>query len=70
MRVTQAYRFALDPTPRQMRALASHVGAARFAFNWGLDSSRIDLTNAPQVLSSTCHGRFRRYAASGIRPST
>jgi putative transposase len=36
MRVTQAYRFALDPTPRQMRALASHVGAARFAFNWGL----------------------------------
>jgi putative transposase len=34
--VHQAYRFALDPTPRQQRALASHVGAARFAFNWGL----------------------------------
>jgi IS605 OrfB family transposase len=34
--VVQAYRFALDPTPRQVRALASHCGAARFAFNWGL----------------------------------
>jgi putative transposase len=34
--VHQAYRFALDPTPRQQGQLASHVGAARFAFNWGL----------------------------------
>jgi putative transposase len=34
--VTQAYRFALDPTPRHRRALASHCGAARYAYNWGL----------------------------------
>lgn len=34
--VIQAYRFALDPTPKQQRALASHCGAARFTFNWGL----------------------------------
>jgi putative transposase len=34
--VMQAYRFALDPTPRQQGQLASHTGAARFAFNWGL----------------------------------
>ena len=34
--VIQAYRFALDPSPVQARALASHCGAARFAFNWGL----------------------------------
>jgi putative transposase len=32
----QAYRFALDPTPAQARALASHCGAARKAFNEGL----------------------------------
>jgi len=32
----QAYRFALDPTPAQVRALASHCGAARKAFNEGL----------------------------------
>ena len=34
--VTQAYKFALDPTPAQERALWSHAGAARFAWNWGL----------------------------------
>lgn len=31
-----AYRYALDPTPAQERALRSHAGAARVAFNWGL----------------------------------
>jgi transposase len=31
-----ACRFALDPTPAQERALRSHAGAARVAFNWGL----------------------------------
>ncbi|MEV6859849.1 IS607 family element RNA-guided endonuclease TnpB [Streptosporangium subroseum] len=36
MRVHQAYRYALDPTPEQAAALASHCGAARVAFNWGL----------------------------------
>jgi putative transposase len=29
----QAYRFALDPTPTQLRALVSQAGAARFAHN-------------------------------------
>lgn len=36
MKVSQAYRFALDPSPPQGRALRSHAGAARFAWNWGL----------------------------------
>jgi putative transposase len=36
VRVTQAYRFALEPAPAQDRALRSHAGAARFAWNWGL----------------------------------
>src|SRR5919204_3501167 len=42
--VLQAYRFALDPTARQRRSLASHVGAARFAYNWGLElvKTRLD----------------------------
>jgi putative transposase len=34
--VTQGYRFALDPTPRQVGDLRRHCGAARVAFNWGL----------------------------------
>ncbi len=32
----QAYRFALDPSPAEERALWSHCGAARLALNWGL----------------------------------
>jgi putative transposase len=38
-----AYRFALDPTPAQARALRSHAGAARVAFNWGLARVRANL---------------------------
>lgn len=46
--VKQAYRYALDPTPRQARALSSHCGAARFAYNWGLAlvKERIDAHHA------------------------
>jgi putative transposase len=36
MRVHQAFRYALVPNNAQRSALASHAGAARFAFNWGL----------------------------------
>jgi putative transposase len=35
--VHQAYRFALDPTPRQQGRLASATGGSRFAYNWGLE---------------------------------
>ena len=34
--VTQAYKFALDPTPTITRRFTSHAGGARFAYNWGL----------------------------------
>ncbi|MFG1874182.1 IS607 family element RNA-guided endonuclease TnpB [Sphaerisporangium sp. NPDC049003] len=44
MKVTQAYRYALDPTPGQAAALASHCGAARFAFNWGLGVVKVALS--------------------------
>jgi putative transposase len=32
----QAFRFELDPSDRTRSALASHCGASRFAYNWGL----------------------------------
>lgn len=38
-----AYRYALDPTPAQERALRSHAGAARVAFNWGLARAKANL---------------------------
>ncbi|WP_207783818.1 IS607 family element RNA-guided endonuclease TnpB [Micromonospora globispora] len=34
--VVQAYRFALDPGGRQEKALRSHCGAARAAYNWAV----------------------------------
>ncbi|WP_349815168.1 IS607 family element RNA-guided endonuclease TnpB [Curtobacterium sp. MCBD17_040] len=39
----RAYRFALDPTPAQTRALLSHAGAARVAFNTMLAVVRANL---------------------------
>lgn len=38
-----AYRFALDATLAQERALRSHAGAARVAFNWGLARVKANL---------------------------
>jgi putative transposase len=35
MWVMQAFRFELDPSCTARRSLAQHVGAARFAYNWG-----------------------------------
>ena len=32
----EAVKVQLDPTPRQERLMASHAGAARFAYNAGL----------------------------------
>jgi putative transposase len=34
--VNQAYRFALDLSPAQERAVLGHAGAARKAYNWAL----------------------------------
>jgi putative transposase len=48
--VLQAYQFALDPVPRTQGSLASHTGAALFAYNWGLElvKSRLDQRRAGQ----------------------
>jgi putative transposase len=37
MWVNQAFRFELAPNKDQRKALAQHIGAARFAYNWGLE---------------------------------
>ena len=39
----QAYRFALDPTPAQERALRSHAGARNFAFDTMLAAVKANL---------------------------
>ncbi|MCU1490180.1 MAG: transposase [Acidimicrobiaceae bacterium] len=45
MLVHQAFRFELDPDNHVRSSLASHCGASRFAYNWGLAlvKARLDL---------------------------
>ena len=65
MTVVQAYRFALDPTARQQRALASHEGAARFAFNRLLTEVKADIdrhhAGEPTVLDGWSLPALRRH---------
>ncbi len=37
MLVHKAYRYELDPNNHQKSSLYNHAGAARFAYNWGLE---------------------------------
>ena len=60
--VAQAYRFALDPTPAQRRALASHAGGARFAHN-----HLLALVKA--VLDQRAAERTYGVAEAGLTPS-
>lgn len=57
MTVRHAYRFALDPTALQRRALSSHCGAARFAFNWGLE--QVKMAMALRELELCLYGEVR-----------
>ncbi|HEY5092747.1 MAG TPA: RNA-guided endonuclease TnpB family protein [Acidimicrobiales bacterium] len=50
--VTQAYRFAIDPSPVQANALRSHIGGTRFAYNalLGLVKVNWDENHAKKVV--------------------
>ncbi|WP_376791689.1 RNA-guided endonuclease InsQ/TnpB family protein [Thermoflexus sp.] len=52
MRVTQAFRLELDPNRAARMALAKHVGAARFAYNWGLARCREALAQGRRLPSA------------------
>ncbi|MHB8335760.1 MAG: helix-turn-helix domain-containing protein [Acidimicrobiales bacterium] len=58
--VTQAYAYALDPTPDQANLLRSHIGGSRFAYNTLLglvkdnwDENRVK-KDAGEVVSKGC----------------
>ncbi|GAC1580456.1 MAG: IS607 family element RNA-guided endonuclease TnpB [Candidatus Dormibacteria bacterium] len=53
MIVKQAYRFALEPGRLQRQALASHVGARRFAYNWALQEVKTSLAAREQEIAQT-----------------
>jgi len=46
--ITRAYAFALDPSPKQVPLLRSHIGGSRFAYNslLGLVENNRDIISA------------------------
>ncbi|MFN3975376.1 MAG: helix-turn-helix domain-containing protein [Dehalococcoidia bacterium] len=50
----QAFRFELAPCRSTRVALAKHVGAARFAYNWGL-ARCLEALEQGQPLPSAVH---------------
>ncbi len=58
----QAFRFELSPNEGQRKALAQHIGAARFAYNWGLERSRKALEEGKRLLSAAeLHREWNRW---------
>ena len=70
MLVHQSFRFELDPSDMVRSALASHAGAARFAYNWGLatvveEAEVADelVRDMVEVLTSFCARLYGRRSA-------
>jgi putative transposase len=62
VRVNQAFRFELSPNEGQRKALAQHIGAARFAYNWGLERSRKALEEGKRLPSAAeLHREWNRW---------
>ena len=52
MWVNQAFRFELEPNSAQRQAILQHIGAARFAFNWGLEVVKKALEKKEKIPSA------------------
>jgi putative transposase len=62
VRVNQAFRFELSPNEGQRKALAQHIGAARFAYNWGLERCRRALEEGKRLTSAAeLHREWNRW---------
>jgi putative transposase len=64
----QAFRFEVDPNNHARSAMASHAGAARFAYNWGLALVKSRLAERERIgETALCEGLSRREAAGLAR---
>jgi putative transposase len=52
MWVNQAFRFELEPNAAQRQAILQHIGAARFAYNWGLEIVKKALEKKEKIPSA------------------
>ena len=56
--IRRAYKTELDPTLQQRRSLIKHVGAARWAYNWGLNEKTKAGGSAPAPSAIELHRRL------------
>ena len=62
MWVKRAFRFELAPNEGQKKALAQHLGAARFAYNWGLERCKRALEEGKRLPSAAeLHREWNRW---------
>jgi putative transposase len=62
VRVNQAFRFELSPNAAQRQALVRHIGAARFAYNWGLSLCQKALEEGRRLPSAAeLHREWNRW---------
>lgn len=52
MRINRGYKTELDPTNVQRTLLLKNAGAARYAYNWGLQQKREALNAKTRVPNS------------------
>ncbi|MGH7744633.1 MAG: helix-turn-helix domain-containing protein [Candidatus Dormibacteria bacterium] len=64
MLVHQAFRFEADPNDHARSALASHAGAARFAYSWGR-ATVLERMHARRVLIALAMRQGARAADAG-----
>jgi putative transposase len=62
----QAFRFELDPNNASRSALASHCGAARFSYNWGLALVKGRLSEREHVAEATLREGLTRREADAL----
>jgi putative transposase len=61
--VMQAFRFEVDPNNHTRSAMASHAGAARFAYNWALALVKSRLAERERIREAAlCQGLSQREA--------
>ena len=67
-KITQAYRYEIDPTPGQVTALRSHIGATRFCYNvlLGLVKENWDAVVAAKAAAKRCPVRTTSVPTTSI----
>ena len=62
-----AFKTELDPNNKQVTILLQHVGAARWAYNWGLDQIKKAAADVEAVTKRSLVGIGERQVSRPVR---